>query len=86
MAPVELNTGTAVRPCSKDTWKSYIRATLDHKYMAAGGTDEESPWVAVPAMRVTGVYGLDDTDPAMTAALRQLAAFADAEHHNAPIA
>jgi hypothetical protein len=24
------------------------------KPLAAGGTDEESPWVSVPAMRVTG--------------------------------
>jgi len=54
-------------------WMSNDTATLASKYASAGGTDE-TPWVDVPAMRVTAVHGLPDDDPAMAAALRQLAA------------
>ena len=33
-------------------------------------------WVWVPAMRITAVHGLADDEPAMAAALQQLAALA----------
>jgi len=59
-------------------WKSNKTVTLGPQYTSAGGTDE-NPWVEVPDMRVTVVHGLDDAEPAMAAALRQLAALAGAE-------
>ena len=66
-------------------WESNKSATLGPqytsaaaRYTAAGGTDEE-PWVEVPDMRVTAVHGLDDAEPAMAAALRQLAVLTAAE-------
>ena len=58
-------------------WKSGKRATLGPKYPPADGS--ESPWVWVPHMRVTAVHGLDDADPAMAAALRQLTALTAVE-------
>jgi hypothetical protein len=33
-------------------------------------------WACVPEMRITAVHGLDDGEPAMAAALRQLVALA----------
>ena len=59
-------------------WQSDETATLGPQYTSAGGT-EEDPWVDVPDMRVTAVHGLDDAEPAMAAALRQLAALTAAE-------
>ena len=56
-----------------DEWQSAKDATLAPQFTSAGGTDED-PWVLVPDMRVTAVHGLDDGNPAMAAALRQLAA------------
>jgi hypothetical protein len=57
-------------------WLSSKVATLGPQYTSAGRTDE-SPWVWVPSMRVTAVHGLDDAEPAMATALRQLAALSD---------
>jgi hypothetical protein len=34
--------------------------------------EDDSVWARVPDMRITAVHGLDDDDPAMAAALRQL--------------
>jgi hypothetical protein len=47
------------------------QSTSAPKFASAGGA-----WVEVPDMRVTAVHGLDDAEPAMAAALRQLAAIA----------
>jgi len=54
-------------------WKSNRSATLQPQYTSAGGIGPGNNWVRVPAMRVTAVHGLDDAEPAMAAALRQLA-------------
>jgi hypothetical protein len=53
-------------------WRSNEVSTLEPQYTTAGAT-EEDPWVNVPDMYMTAVHGLDDADPAMAAALRQLA-------------
>ena len=55
-------------------WKSNQHATLGPQFTSAIGTDESQPWVPVPDMHVTAVHGLDDAEPAMATALRQLAA------------
>ena len=55
-------------------WRSAEAVTLGPQFTSAGGT-EDNCWVDVPGMRVTAVHGLDDAEPAMAAALRQLAAF-----------
>jgi hypothetical protein len=69
-------------------WLSIKTATLGPQYASArhnyvvsasdsdsdSDPDSESVWVPVPDMRVTAVHGLDDAEPAMAAALRQLAA------------
>jgi hypothetical protein len=63
-------------------WKSGKRSTLGLQYTLAGGTGvmkEAGFWVDVPGMRVTGVHGLDDAEPAMAAELRQLAALTAAK-------
>ena len=57
-------------------WSSSRGSTLAAQYASAGGSAEISSWVDVPNMRVTVVHGLPDDDPAMAAALRQLAALA----------
>jgi len=65
-----------------DKWVSYPSATLASHYASArrlGDTpttlpEDRSPWACVPEMRITTVHGLDDSEPAMAAALRQLAA------------
>jgi hypothetical protein len=57
-----------------DKWRSCDRTTMEPQHTSAGGTEAGNPWVGVPDMRVTAVHGLDDADPAMAAALRQLAA------------
>mmetsp|Transcript_36123 Transcript_36123/g.88991 ORF Transcript_36123/g.88991 Transcript_36123/m.88991 type:complete len:393 (+) Transcript_36123:296-1474(+) len=54
-------------------WKSNKYATLASQYASAGGTYENA-WLDVPNMRFTAVHGLADDEPAMAAALRQLAA------------
>jgi hypothetical protein len=64
MAPTDL-------PSKK--WKSTAYATLKSQYASAehdvpGDSDS---WVLVPDIRITTVYGLDDGDPAMVAALQQ---------------
>jgi hypothetical protein len=65
--------GLAPTQLPLDEWQSAKDATLAPQFTSAGGTDED-PWVLVPDMRVTAVHGLDDGNPAMAAALRQLAA------------
>jgi hypothetical protein len=57
-----------------DKWVSGSRATLASHFASARRGD--TPWAYVPEMRMTTVHGLDDGDPAMAAALRQLAALA----------
>jgi hypothetical protein len=65
-----------------DKWVSVSSATLASHYASArrnGDTpttlpENRSPWACVPEMRITTVHGLDDSEPAMAAALRQLAA------------
>ena len=59
-------------------WVSGVHATLEPQYTSAGGC-KEYYWVDVPDIRVTAVHGLDDAEPAMAAALRQLAALSGAE-------
>jgi hypothetical protein len=59
-------------------WKSFEYATLGPQYTSVGGTGSNA-WVRVPSMRVTAVHGLDDEEPAMAAALRQLAALISVE-------
>jgi len=63
-----------------DKWVSCFRTTLASHYASArrlGDTPTgRSVWAYVPEMRMTTVHGLDDGDPAMAAALRQLAALA----------
>jgi hypothetical protein len=62
-----------------DGWASSRCATLVPQYASAThvrsrSTGIMSSWVRVPEMRITAVHGLDDDEPAMAAALRQLAA------------
>ena len=56
-----------------DRWRSVPYATLEAQYASAVRTSPESNWARVPEMRVTAVRGLNDDDPAMAAALKQLA-------------
>ena len=65
LAPTEL---------PSDRWLSLTGATLGPQYASADRDYPDSPWARVPEMRVTAVYGLNDDDPAMAAALKQLAA------------
>ena len=58
---------------STTAWRSMKYSTLEAQYTSAHAEDDESLWVNVPNMRVTAVHGLDDDEPAMAAALRQLA-------------
>jgi hypothetical protein len=65
-----------------DKWVSVSSATLASHYASARRLgdipttlpENRSPWAWVPEMRITAVHGLDDSEPAMAAALRQLAA------------
>jgi hypothetical protein len=64
-----------------DKWASHRNATLASQFASATPTPSSSPpapkkWVWVPAMRITAVHGLADDEPAMAAALQQLAALA----------
>ena len=59
-----------------NAWRSGSYATLGPQYTSAGGADDK-PWVGIPDMSVTAVHGLDNAEPAMAAALRQLAALPD---------
>ena len=66
-----------------DEWMSHKCATLGPQHTSAPQS-ERSPagvrvWVDVPDMRITAVHGLDDAEPAMAAALRQLAALTGAK-------
>lgn len=65
VAPTELPSGS---------WISSLVSTLDSQYASAERTAPDSPWVRVPSIHITAVHGLDDGDPAMVAACRQLAA------------
>jgi len=51
-------------------------STLELQYASAEHAGEDVPdeWVCVPEMRIIAVHRLDNGDPAMAAALRQLAA------------
>jgi len=65
-------------------WESEESATLGPQFTSApkyasDDADDPASWVDVPDMRVTAVHGLDDAEPAMAAALRQLAALTGAE-------
>jgi ubiquitin len=61
-------------------WKNAKYATLGPQFTSApqhpsyDGQGRDAAWVEVPDMRITAVHGLDDTEPAMAAALRQQAA------------
>ena len=60
-----------------DKWVSYKSATLAPQYASAErmpNSSGELVWAPVPEMRITAVHGLDDDDPTMATALRQLAA------------
>lgn len=57
-----------------DNWFSSKLSTLESQYASAERAPPDSPWVRVPSIRITAVHGLDDGDPAMAAAFRQLAA------------
>ena len=57
-------------------WASNRYATLELQYATAVRVDaSDDPWVRVPAMHMTVVHELDDSDLTMAAALRQLATF-----------
>jgi len=58
------------------TWMSNKYATLGPQLTTALATTDKR-WVEVPGMRINAVHGLDDAEPAMAAALRQLAALPD---------
>jgi len=60
-------------------WKSHKFATLGPQFTSAPHSGTGAAWVDVPDMRVTAVHGLDDAEPTMAAALRQLAALTGAE-------
>ena len=63
-------------------WCSSKDATLEPQFTSApqfDNADLVGAWVDVPGMRIAAVHGLDDAEPAMAAALRQLAALADDE-------
>jgi hypothetical protein len=60
-------------------WVSSRVVTLASQFASAPPAPGSVPpaprhWVMVPEMRIAAVHGLDDDDPAMAAALRQLAA------------
>jgi hypothetical protein len=57
-----------------DEWVSSPLTTLASQYASAHLACPG--WYRVPEMRITAVHGLDDVEPAMAAALRQLAALA----------
>ena len=57
-------------------WKSNAYTTLKSQYASAKRAVPGDLWVLVPDIRITTVYGLDDGDPAMVAALQQLAKLA----------
>jgi hypothetical protein len=62
-----------------DKWVSNPSAPLASHYASARRLEEPSGpsvWAFVPEMRITAVHGLDNGEPAMAAALRQLAALA----------
>jgi hypothetical protein len=61
---------------ASDKWVSNRSTTLEAQYAAAEQRSPGSPWARVPFVRITAVHGLNDDDPAMAAALRQLAALA----------
>ena len=64
-------------------WISHKTATLGPQFTSAPQYDSfngiQAIWVDVPDMHISAVYGLDDADPAMAAALRQLTALIAAE-------
>ena len=65
-------------------WMSNKRATLRPQFTTAPQKYDSvvgapAVWVDVPDMCVTAMHGLDDAEPAMAAALRQLAALTAAE-------
>jgi hypothetical protein len=64
MAQVELNTGTIIRPWTEDSWKSYIRATLEHKYMAAGRGLHSSTF-RLNVSSFCGIRWLHDVSPTL---------------------
>jgi hypothetical protein len=61
-----------------DMWTSNARVTLPAQYalaeMLISHSSRSCDFACVPKMYITTVYGLDDGEPAMAAALRQLAA------------
>jgi hypothetical protein len=59
-----------------DKWLSNMYATLEAQYASAEDLSPGDPWVRVPNVHISTVHGLDDGDPSMAAALRQLAALA----------
>jgi hypothetical protein len=66
---------------ASDLWWSVAAATLVPQFESAEDATvrdvlSDDRWVRVPDMRITTVYGLDNGDPTMAAALRQLAALA----------
>jgi hypothetical protein len=67
--------GVAPTDLPSGEWLSDEFATLESQYASAERDCPGSEWVRVPAVRITAVYGMDDDDPTMAAALRQLAAY-----------
>ena len=57
-----------------DEWLSDEISTLASQYAPAERAVPGSEWAKVPSMRIAAVHGLDDDDPTMAAALRQLSA------------
>jgi hypothetical protein len=66
---------TAPTALRSDKWVSRGRASLPSMYTSADRLSPRGPWMRAE-LSVTVVHGLNDDDPTMTAALRQLAALA----------
>ena len=58
-----------------DKWLSLPSATLEAQYPSSRRINRNG-WIFVPELRIAAVHGLDDGDPTMAAALRQLTALA----------
>jgi len=67
VAPIEL---------PSNEWVSSYSAMLDSQYATIERIIPGSQWTLIPDMRITALHGLDDSDPTIARALRQLTVFA----------
>ena len=78
---VPSNEGAVIAPTKlSSTWVCNVYATLDLQYTSARRLVPNASWVDIPEMRITVVHGLDDDNPTMAAAHKQLAALALRKH------